>query len=199
MGENADFNLKYALIPAEILSGKDVIIPDFFGESPHPVYLTLITSLFLHGGWFHLLGNMLFLYIFGDNLETALGSIKFFIFYLVCGILASLIDIYLTFLFDYNTYTLSLGASGAISGIIGGYILLFPKNKIYLLFIFRTIIPTPAIAWGAMWITTQLIGIASLFLGNNNGIGYGAHLGGVIAGVILVKILKKRTKITLAT
>jgi membrane associated rhomboid family serine protease len=192
-----DFFKGYCMIPAEILSGKDIIIPGYFEASPHPVYLTLITSMFMHGGAIHLLSNMFFLFVFGDNLESVLGPIKFLLFYLICGVLASLLDITFNVLFDLNTYTLNLGASGAISGIIGGYMMLFPRNKIHLMFnFFIGFLDTPAFLWGLIWLTLQLIGLIAIFYDRSSGVAYAAHIGGVIAGFFLVKlfILKKNKK-----
>lgn len=162
--------LQFGLIPEKILSGKEV--------------WTLITAMFLHGGWVHLIGNMWFLWVFGNNLEAAMGKIRYLFFYLICGILAS--GIY-CFLSPERTIPI-VGASGAISGILGGYFILFPHHKIKSLvpvFIFLTIISVPAIVFLVIWILFQVFlpeaGVATL-----------AHLIGFLAGVLLVKPLKKR-------
>ena len=183
----------YCMVPAEILSGKDVIIPGYFEASPHPVYLTIITSMFMHGGVWHLLGNMFFLFVFGDNLESVLGPIKFLLFYLLCGVLASSFDIMFTILFDLNLYTFNLGASGAISGIIGGYMMRFPRNKIHLIFnIYLGFFETPAFLWGLIWLSIQFIGIVALLYDQASGVAYAAHIGGAIGGFFLVRLFPLR-------
>ena len=161
--------LRFGLIPANILAGK---------------YLwTLFVSIFLHGGWIHLIGNMWFLWVFGNNLEAAMGKIRYLFFYLTCGVLAG--GIY-CFLSPDKTISV-IGASGAISGILGGYFILFPKHKIKSLvpiFIFITIISVPAIVFLVIWILFQVFlpeaGVATV-----------AHLIGFLAGILLVKPLKK--------
>jgi membrane associated rhomboid family serine protease len=185
----------YCMLPAEILSGKDVVIPGYFEASPHPVYLTIITSMFMHGGVWHLLGNMFFLFVFGDNLESALGPVKFLFFYLLCGVLASLLDITFIVLLDLNTYTRNIGASGAISGIIGAYMMLFPRNKIHLIFnIFIGFWDTPAFLWGIIWMTIQIIGLISIIYDQSGGVAYAAHIGGSLAGFFMVKLFLLRKK-----
>ncbi len=192
--ENNFFN-GYCMLPAEILSGKDVVIPGYFEASPHPVYLTIITSMFMHGDFWHLAGNMFFLFVFGDNLESALGPIKFLIFYLLCGVLASLLDISFVVLFDLNTYTRNIGASGAISGIIGGYMMLFPRNKIHLMFnIIFGFLDTPAFLWGMIWMAIQVIGLISIIYDQSSGVAYAAHIGGAIGGFFLVRLYSLRKK-----
>lgn len=193
---NDSFTQSYSLLPIEVFTGKDIVIKGFFAQSPSPVYLTLISSMFLHGGWMHLLGNMFFLFLFGDNLEAVMGSVRFVLFYLLCGILAGLFNVGLIVLFDQNQYVLNLGASGAISGIVGGYMMLFPRNNLYMFPILGISIHTRAFVWGAMWITTQLLGCINLIFDHENGVGYGAHLGGAIAGFFLAKffLMKEKNK-----
>src|SRR6185369_12599438 len=146
LGNNDKFTYAYSTVPGEILTGRDivtrpVVVQHLTGqriEMPGlqptliPVYLTLITSMFMHGGIAHIFGNMLFLFIFGDNIEDRLGHLRYLIFYLVCGIIAGLSHVFATAIFaggDASTLLVpSLGASGAISGVLGGYILLFPTN-----------------------------------------------------------------------
>lgn len=145
---------------------------------------TLITSMFLHGGLFHLAGNMLFLYIFGDNVEDRLGHLKFLMFYLVCGILAALAQI----AFDPNSGVPMVGASGAIAGVMGGYLMLFPRAKVDVLIvivvIFR-ILPIPAWIMLAVWFGMQFIGgIGSA--ADEAGVAYWAHAGGFVAGLVLI-------------
>src|SRR5437667_7524624 len=134
LGSNEKFTYAYSTVPAEIITGRDittrpVVVQNFTGQriempglqpTPIPVYLTLLTSIFMHGGIAHIFGNMLFLFIFGDNIEDRLGHLRYFIFYMVCGILASLSHVAATVLLGHNTLVPSLGASGAISGVLGG-------------------------------------------------------------------------------
>ncbi len=142
-GNNEKFTYKYSMVPEEIITGRDVVtqtetfenpatgerytIPGL-GVTPITVYITLITSIFMHGGIAHIFGNMLFLLIFGDNIENRLGHLRYLIFYLVCGILASLAHVYSTAMLGGNLLIPTLGASGAISGVLGAYILLFPQE-----------------------------------------------------------------------
>jgi membrane associated rhomboid family serine protease len=204
LGANYHFTLAYATVPAEIITGKDIVTEDRvvqepgstgryivpgLQETPFSVYLTLITSLFLHGSALHLIGNMLFLFIFGDNLEDILGHSRYFIFYLVCGVLASLAHIYTALLFNNNLRIPSLGASGAISGILGGYLLLFPHRRVTVL-ILRFFTQVPALVAIGIWFVFQLIsGLGMLPAGPEaGGVAYGAHIGGFIAGFILIKL-----------
>src|SRR5688572_2386854 len=144
MGNNLDVMFAYATVPAEILTGQDIITDPTLIEDPLtgqrvempglavtdiPVYLTLITSMFMHGGWAHLGGNMLFLWVFGDNLEDEMGHGKYLCFYLLCGLLASLAHVLSTVVLGQNALTPSLGASGAISGVLGGYMLQHPTRS----------------------------------------------------------------------
>ncbi|HMC98949.1 MAG TPA: rhomboid family intramembrane serine protease, partial [Ferruginibacter sp.] len=148
-GDNL-FTSSYATVPGEILTGRDIVTDaklmtdpltgDHFtipglGPTPIPVYFTLITSMFMHGGWLHLGGNMLYLWIFGDNIENAIGHRRYLFFYLLCGIVASISHVLVTKLLGQNLLIPSLGASGAISGVLGAYILLFPRRRVTMFFI----------------------------------------------------------------
>ena len=157
------------------------------------VFITLITSLFLHGGWLHLGGNMLYLWIFGDNVEDKLGHFRFLIFYLLCGIAASALHIYL----EPTSTVPTIGASGAISGILGAYILMFPRARVLTLipiFIFIQIVELPAYIILGLWFVLQFfngmlsIGYATAGMG---GVAWWAHIGGFIAGLLLVIPLRK--------
>lgn len=163
------FFFDYAAIPARILSGDG--------------FATLVTSMFLHGGWLHLAGNMLFLYIFGDNVEDEMGHGPFLGFYLTTGIAASAIHI----LSAPGSVVPVVGASGAIAGVMGAYLLLFPKARIdillILIIIFR-IFPIPAWIMLAVWFGMQFIGGVGSDP-NAGGVAYWAHAGGFIAGVVL--------------
>ncbi|MBC7946362.1 MAG: rhomboid family intramembrane serine protease [Chitinophagaceae bacterium] len=189
-GGNEQFTYAYSTVPAEIIEGRD-ISTGFLAPTPIPVYGTLITSMFMHGGWAHLLGNMLYLWIFGDNLENRLGHSKYLIFYLLCGIIASLSHVFATSAFSPQHMEIpSLGASGAISGVMGGYLLLFPKNRVNV-FLFRGIIPVPAFVALGFWIVFQIISGMGMLGGEQQGgggVAYAAHVGGFIAGLVLIKL-----------
>src|SRR5215212_4613572 len=159
LGSNDRFTYAWSTVPAEIVSGRDITTRGRVVEveptgqrmqipglqpTPGSVYLTLLTSMFMHGGFMHLFGNMLFLWIFGDNLEDRIGHARYLVFYLLCGVLASLAHVFTTAAFSEGGSGLlvpSLGASGAISGVLGGYVLLFPRNRVHVLLlrIFTTV------------------------------------------------------------
>jgi membrane associated rhomboid family serine protease len=206
LGTNDKFTYAYSTVPGEILTGRDivtrpVVVQQFTGQriempglqpTPIPVFLTLITSMFMHGGIAHIFGNMLFLFIFGDNIEDRLGHLRYLIYYLVCGIIAGLSQVFATALFATNASSLlvpSLGASGAISGVLGGYILLFPTNRVTVLLSWF-LIPVPAFVAIGLWFVFQLIsGLGILGSGSQaGGVAYAAHIGGFIAGMILIYI-----------
>jgi membrane associated rhomboid family serine protease len=198
-GDN-QFTASFATVPEEIRTGRDVSGPVpikvgtqegviRLGETPSPVYITLLTSMFMHGGWMHLLGNMLFLWIFGDNLEHVMGRIRYLIFYLATGLVASLAHVFSTFAFGDNPYIPSLGASGAISGVMGGYLLLFPKRQVRVI-IMRILTSVPAIVAVGLWFVLQLIqafGVIAAGPQSGGGVAFMAHIGGFVAGLILVK------------
>ncbi len=206
LGSNDRFTYAYSTVPYEIINNKDVVTPDRVVEhpvtgqrvevpglqpTPFSVYLTLLTSMFMHGGLAHLFGNMLFLWIFGDNIEDALGHGRYLIFYLVTGLLASLAHVMTTAAFATNASELlipSLGASGAISGVLGGYLLLFPWRRVRA-FVLNILMSVPAWAAVGMWFAFQLIsGLGMLGGGSQKGgVAYAAHIGGFIAGLVLIK------------
>ncbi len=172
----------FGCIPYEITIGTDVEPFIFF-----PVRLTIITSMFLHGGWMHLVGNMLYLWIFGNNIEDRLGHFRFIIFYLFIGVIASLTQIMVN---PFSTIP-QIGASGAVSGILGAYILLFPKTKVLTLiplFYIIRIISLPAFVVLGFWIVLQIInGFVSLSYTAQGGVAFFAHIGGFIAGLLFIK------------
>jgi membrane associated rhomboid family serine protease len=151
-------------------------------------YVTLFTSMFLHGGWSHLIGNMWFLHIFGDNVEDRMGHYKYLVFYLICGIAASLAQVYS----DINTTIPGIGASGAISGILGAYIILFPGARVRTYIGTYTSIWVPAVFFIVIWFLLQFFpAIASLQLEGatkTGGVAFWAHVGGFVAGLVLVKL-----------
>lgn len=206
LGTNEKFTYAFSTVPLEIVRGEDITTEDRViqhpvtgqellvpGLQPTPlsVYLTLITSMFMHGGIAHLLGNMLFLWIFGDNLEHTMGHVRYAIFYLVCGLLASLAHVFTTVMFASDPSSLlipSLGASGAISGVLGGYILLHPHRRVTVI-LFRFLTDVPAYVAIGIWFAFQLISGLGIFGGGSQqgGVAYAAHIGGFIAGLVLVK------------
>ena len=199
-GDNK-FTSSFATVPEEIRTRQDIKGPVpikvgtqegviNLGETPSPVYITLLTSMFMHGGWMHLLGNMLFLWIFGDNLENRMGRFRYLIFYLVTGLIASLAHVISTFTFGDNAFIPSLGASGAISGVLGGYLVLFPKRQVKVILL-RMLTTVPAIVAIGLWFVLQLIqafGVISAGPQSGGGVAFMAHVGGFVAGLILVKL-----------
>jgi rhomboid family protein len=202
LGSNDQFTYSFSTVPQEILTGHDVVtaaktveymgqritIPGL-GPTPGSVYLTLFTSMFMHGGFAHIAGNMLFLWIFGDNIEDRLSHAKYLIFYLLCGIIASLSHVFVTGVFDPSGVQVpSLGASGAISGVLGGYLLLYPKRRVTVI-LFRFLTQVPAYVAIGIWFAFQLIsGLGMLGGGSQQGgVAYAAHIGGFLAGLILIK------------
>jgi membrane associated rhomboid family serine protease len=170
----------YAVIPQEITTGMD--LPPLLG--PYPVYLTLLTSIFMHGGLMHITGNMLYLWIFGDNVEDRLGSLRFLMFYLLCGLLATAAHIVM----QPRALIPTLGASGAIAGVLGAYLVLFPGKYVNVWFGWLLgIVPVPAIIVIGMWAILQLVsGISEISNQLNGGVAYWAHIGGFLAGLGLV-------------
>jgi len=153
-----------------------------------PKYWTVITSMFMHGGWFHLIGNMLFLWVFGNNIEDATGHGKFLIFYLLCGIAAAATQ---TFINPHSLVPM-VGASGAISGVLGAYLLLYPKVRVHTLIILPIYITSVALpAWVMLgyWIALQVVGgLGSLSEIDKGGVAVFAHIGGFVAGLVLVRL-----------
>jgi membrane associated rhomboid family serine protease len=171
------FLFEWGTIPSQIMAGKG--------------WITLITSMFLHGGWAHLLGNMLFLWIFGDNIEDAFGHALYLIFYLVCGLAASLAQVFLTPTSDLP----GVGASGAISGVLAAYIVMFGGNRVRVL-MGNVITAVPAYVMIGLWILLQFVNqFASIAdTAETGGVAYGAHIGGFIAGLILTEIMRPRRR-----
>jgi membrane associated rhomboid family serine protease len=155
-----------------------------------PASVTLLTSMFLHGGWFHLLGNMLYLWIFGNNIEDQLGHLKFVLFYGASGVLATLSHA----LVDMESQIPMIGASGAISGVLGAYLLLFPHAKVLALLplgIIMQIVRVPAFILIGFWFFLQFLnGFMSLFAVGGGGVAWFAHLGGFAAGLLLIGLFR---------
>ena len=178
--------LSFGMIPAILfghseLSGTLKIIPPF---------LSIFTSMFLHGGWMHIIGNMTYLYIFGDNIEERLGKFKFIIFYFVTGIVAAFSQA----IMDPTSTIPMIGASGAIAGVLGGYLVLYPKANIKVLcwfIIFIKVIRIRAFIVLGGWIIIQFISFNGTDI-NSGGVAYAAHIGGFISGILLVNIMKNK-------
>jgi membrane associated rhomboid family serine protease len=164
-------------------------IPPRFLANPLFDFLTIFTAMFMHAGWLHLLGNLLYFWIFGDNVEDRFGHTKFLIFYLLCGVVATFAQMF----FDSISYIPNLGASGAIAGVLGAYIFMFPRSRVYV-FMGRGVIPAPAILVIGFWILLQLIsGIDSIYSNvSTGGVAYMAHIGGFIAGLIFTIVFKPK-------
>ncbi len=195
IGSNEQFSYAFSLVPREITSGVDLTglidikssegriigqIPHY--ETPLGVYFNFLSSMFMHGGFMHLFGNMLFLWVFGDNLENMLGHVRYAAFYIVCGFAAAVSQIVM----DTSSVIPMLGASGAISGVLGGYLLLFPTRRVRAL-IFNFLTEVPAFVALGLWIGFQIIqGYFSS--SETGGVAYAAHIGGFIAGLVLIKV-----------
>jgi membrane associated rhomboid family serine protease len=188
----------YALVALNILvffaelSGGEAFIerwafvPSRFLANPAGDFPTLFTSMFMHAGWLHLGGNMLYLWIFGDNVEDSFGHVKFIIFYLLCGLAATFAQL----IFSLNSNVPNLGASGAIAGVLGAYIVLFPKGQVKVLQGQR-VIPMPALMVIGLWIVLQLFsGIGSIASAAQGGVAYMAHIGGFLAGLVLTFLFR---------
>lgn len=193
IGSNEAFTYAFSLVPAEITSGVDLVGPQTLNVGAETaqlnhypatlgVYFNFLSSMFMHGGFSHIFGNMLFLWVFGDNIENLIGHVRYAIFYLVCGVAAALAQVAM----GPDSIIPMLGASGAISGVLGGYVLLFPKRKVRAL-LFNMMTTVPAFVALGIWIAFQLVqGYMSTSEGG--GVAYGAHIGGFAAGMILIKL-----------
>lgn len=194
LGGNDAFSYAFSLVPKEVTDGIDItgvqIVRDSFGnvgeirhyDTPLPVYFNFLSSMFMHGSIGHILGNMLFLWVFGDNLENLLGHIRFIAFYLVCGFAAALAQVVM----DSDSVIPMLGASGAISGVLGGYLVLFPRRRVRAI-IFNFLTEVPAFVALGLWIGYQLI-LGYLTPAGTGGVAYAAHIGGFIAGAALINV-----------
>ncbi len=160
-------------------------------------FLPLFTSMFWHGGWLHLIGNMLYLWIFGDNVEDRLGHLRFILFYVGCGLAAALAQIALS----PDSTLPTIGASGAIAGVLGGYLISFPRSRVLTLvplFIFPWFVEIPAVVYLVLWFLMQLLaGLASLGQAEAaGGVAWWAHIGGFVAGLLSVGVLARRRRLT---
>jgi len=185
----------YGAIPAEITGAVGPGDTVSLGEASCMIggysWTTLVTSMFMHGGWMHLIGNMWFLWVFGNNIEDSMGHLRYAVFYLLCGILAALTHVFI----DPSSTIPTVGASGAISGIMGGYIVLYPKVRVYTLIflvVYVRVIPMSALAVLGLWFAIQLFSGLASGAGAGGGVAFWAHVGGFVAGVVLVKLFAKR-------
>jgi membrane associated rhomboid family serine protease len=185
------FMVAFATIPFEITHGVDLVAKQplsVHGEmllipqapGPSPIYLTVLTSMFLHGSWGHIIGNMVYLLIFGDQIEDRLGHLRFLLFYLGAGVVAALAQVW----GDPSSIVPCVGASGAIAGVLGAYLLLYPRNTVRMLF-FRSIINVPASIVLGMWGVMQVLGQLDSASSQAPGVAYLAHLGGFAVGFVV--------------
>jgi membrane associated rhomboid family serine protease len=182
MAESQRFIYAWGAIPYQIIHGEGL-----YNHSPLiPIRLTIFSSMFLHGGFFHLFGNMLYLWIFGNNIEDVLGHFRFLVFYLLCGLVAAMTQV-----FSVPDSTVPMiGASGAVAGILGAYLLLFPHARILTLmfiFFFIRLIYLPAVIILGFWFFIQLLSISARAESN---VAFFAHIGGFVVGLILVKAFR---------
>jgi membrane associated rhomboid family serine protease len=171
----------------EAFIGKWAFVPSRFLANPGGDFLTLFTSMFMHAGWLHLGGNMLYLWIFGDNVEDRFGHSKFLIFYLLCGLAATFAQL----AFSLGSHVPNLGASGAIAGVLGAYVLLFPHGRVRVLQ-GQQVIQVPALIVIGLWIVLQFFsGIGSIAnTAQTGGVAYMAHIGGFVAGFVLTFLFR---------
>lgn len=187
----------YGLIPGEVLqrlppgSGFQMGPGAFCTVDPSPQYWTVLTSMFMHGGWMHLIGNMVFFWVFGNNIEDAMGHGRFAVFYLLCGVAAAAAQVLIT----PTSVVPMVGASGAISGVLGSYLLLYPRVRVHALLLlgfYITTITLPAYVMLGYWIILQILGsLPALGARDTGGTAFFAHIGGFIAGLLLIRLFAK--------
>lgn len=174
------FALTWGLVPKRLLSGQDLL-----------AWLTPVTSMFLHGGWMHVIGNLWFLHIFGDNVEDNMGSARFTVFYLLSGLAAAAAQVWS----DPTSPVPMVGASGAIAGVLAAYMVLFPRARVVALipiFVFIQFAEVPAVLFLVVWFAYQFFaGVGSLAHGGSGGVAYWAHIGGFVAGLVMVFAFRK--------
>ncbi len=188
-----------SFVPDEITSGRDLVgttsvflndrsiaIPQYVG--PSPIWLTIFTAMFMHGSWMHIIGNMLYLHIFGDQIEDDLGHLKFLMFYLVAGVAASLAQVAV----DPHSTIPCLGASGAVAGVLGAYLLRYPYNRVRVLIV-RQVADVSAVMVIGFWILLQFLGQMGSAVGTSDGVAYMAHIGGFAGGIVMLFLLGRRS------
>jgi membrane associated rhomboid family serine protease len=186
----------YGLIPAELTETRPpgTAFPMDRGlvclTDPGRQPMNVLTSMFMHGSWMHLIGNMWFFWLFGNNIEDSMGHLRFIVFYLLCGLVAALLQV----LFAPTSVIPMVGASGAISGVMGAYLILYPRVKVYAilpLFIFWTTVALPAWVMLGYWMVVQFFGGLQSFSSKGGGVAFWAHVGGFVAGVVLIRIFAR--------
>ena len=179
----------YSLVPCEY-SQQCAAYPG----TPTPFWITLVTSMFLHGGWDHILGNMLFLFVFGIHVERSMGALRYLVFYFICGLAANFLEIVTAL----GSNVPGLGASGAISGVLAGYLILYPGSHI------KTLVPLGIFYWGAhvpawvfigLWFVYQFVEGVLAIGSVGGGVAYSAHIGGFIAGLVLVRVFSRSERV----
>jgi len=182
MGEQLNMSVcQYGLIPADLFSLNAA-------GSPCPVgsgWAGVLSSMFMHGSWMHIIGNMWFLWVFGDNIEDSMGPVRFAIFYILSGLLAATAQV----VSQPDSIIPMVGASGAIGGVMGAYIMLFPRVKVHML-VFIMIIKVPAVAMLGYWIAVQVMGGISSMSSSGGGVAFWAHVGGFVGGALLALVFK---------
>lgn len=180
-----DVYFHYGVIPSEVFH----LIQT--GAPLEPLFLPFLSAMFLHGGWFHVIGNMWYLWIFGDNVEDRLGHFRYLLFYLVAGIIGSIAHI----LTNPTSPVPVIGASGAIAGVLGGYLISFPRSRVLALvpvFFFFTLMEVPAVIYLALWFVLQLFNGTLSLGGVANPVAWWAHIGGFVSGMVLIKLMAPR-------
>lgn len=193
------FMASYAAIPLEITQGIDLTSTQYLsvdghrvaipqGRGPEPIYLTILTSMFMHASWMHIIGNMVYLLIFGDQIEDEMGHLRFLLFYLLAGVAACFAQIYS----EPNSIVPCVGASGAIAGVLGAYLMLHPRNPVRVLVI-RSLVVMPAWFVLGLWIVMQVLSHANRSItGGHSGVAYTAHIGGFAVGFIVSLFMRAR-------
>ena len=202
LNSNESFDGAFSLVPREVTSGVDLVgltdVKDATGRiigqinqfaNPISVYVTFLSSIFMHAGFGHIFGNMLFLWIFGDNIENRIGHIRYAVFYLLVGFLASLAHV----MTDTSSVIPTLGASGAISGVLGGYLLLFPNKQVKAIMFSFMMTTIPAFVAVGLWIGYQIL-MGYMSGTHGGGVAYAAHIGGFVAGLALIKFFALGTR-----
>jgi membrane associated rhomboid family serine protease len=163
------------------------VVPRRLTQNPGADFITVFTSMFMHGGWLHMGGNMLYIWIFGDNVEDRFGHAKFALFYLLCGIAATFAQVVVS----AGSTIPNLGASGAIAGVLAAYIILFPRGQVKVL-MGRGVVPMPALVVIGLWIVLQFVnGVGSITQSaETGGVAYMAHIGGFVAGLVLTFLFR---------
>ena len=190
------FTAGFSAVPLEITRGIDLLTPQAViieghritipqARGPDPIYLTLLSSMFMHGSWMHIIGNMVYLFIFGDQIEDELGHFKFLVFYLLSGFAAAAAQIGA----EPNSIIPCVGASGAIAGVLGAYLILHPKNQVRVL-VFQSMMHVPAIIVLVMWGVMQFFGQLTALIGHHTGVAYMAHLGGFVVGLAVACFMR---------